>query len=53
MLPLAGKVGLVISTGKKCGVERDDAMMPLRPLPAGVKDRQKGIGREHLAGRTC
>jgi len=57
MLPLAGKVGLVrvgIKRGKKkvrCGVR--EKMEPLAPLPAGVKDRQKGVGREQLAGSTC
>ena len=53
MLPLAGKVGLVLRAGKKewCGARKN--MEPLPPLPAGVKDRQKGIGIEQLAGSTC
>ena len=52
-MTLAGKVGLVLRAGKrKCGVERAK-MEPLPTLPAGVKGRQKGIGREQLAGSTC
>ena len=53
MLPLAGKVGLELSAGKKVWCGAREKMKPLPPLREGVKDRQKGIGREHLAGSTC